>query len=358
MKRLIAMLAASILIVGAIAFVDTRYGTQNDGIYYEVTGIRPDAKIMTVNGVDVCAEEYFYWLASVCEYLYSYTDGTVDFNAALTEDMTFGQYAKSDAAQTVTLYAVVRQLAAQKGVTLSAEDEAALDAQRAQYVEYYGSEETYLRQLQIVGVSEEMLRSIESVPYLYGHLAELYCTEGGELYPSEEDLASFGREGGYVTAQLLYFSTVELDAAAVEEVRTKAETYAQRWQSAADKTAAYLTRCEELGLSADAAGLTFEPNSSDAVVCSAVEKLAVGEISDVIEGTSGFYVALRLDLNGNALAQDLFSLLMSELQSTAKVEYSDSLYDSIDAGTFYADLDAARTAMLQEIMAELASQVQ
>ena len=49
---------------------------------------------------------------------------------------------------------------------------------------------------------------------------------------------------------------------------------------------------------------------------------------------------------------------MSELQSTAKVEYSDSLYDSIDAGTFYADLDAARTAMLQEIMAELASQVQ
>ena len=358
MKRLIAMLVASILLVGAIAFVDNRYGTDDNGLYYEVTGIRPDAQIMTVNGQAVCAEEYFYWLASVCEYLYSYTDGTVNFNSKLTEDMTFGQYAQSDAAQTVTLYAVVRQLAAQKGVTLTAEDEAALDAQRAQYVEYYGNEETYLRQLKIIGVSEKMLRSIESVPYLYSHLAELYCTEGGELYPSAEDLAGFGKEGGYVTAQLLFFATTDLEASAVEEVRTKAADYVQRWQSASDKTATYLTMCQELGLSADAAGLTFEPNSSDPVVCSAVSKLAVGEISGVIEGENGFYVALRMELNANALAQDLFSLLMSELQSSAKVEYTASLYDSIDVATFYADLDALRTAMLQEIMSELASQVQ
>ena len=358
MKRLIAMLVASILLVGAIAFVDTRYGTDDNGLYYEVTGIKPDAQIMTVNGQPICAEEYFYWLASVCEYLYSYTDGTVNFNAALTEDMTFGQYAQSDAAQTVTLYAVVRQLAAQKGVTLTAEDEAALDAQRAQYVEYYGGEAEYLRQLKMIGVSEKTLRSIESVPYLYSRLAELYCTEGGELYPSAEDLAGFGKEGGYVTAQLLFFSTTDLEASAAEEMRTKAASYVQRWKNAADKTAAYLTMCEELGLSADAAGLTFEPSSSDAVVCSAVANLAVGEISGVIEGASGFYVALRLDLNANALAQDLFSYLMNELQSTAKVEYNAGIYDSIDVATFYTDLDARRTAMLQEIMEELISQMQ
>ena len=356
MKRLIAMLAASILLVGAIAFVDTRYGEEN-GLYYEVTGIKPDAQIMSVNGQAVCAEEYFYWLASACEQLYSYTDGAVNFDAALTEDMTFGQYAQFDASQTVTLYSLVRQLAAQKGIALTAEDEAALDAQRAQYVEYYGSEEKYLRQLKIIGVSEKTLRSIESVPYLYSHLAELYCAEGGELYPSADDLAGFGKEGGYVTAQLLFFATTDLDASAVEELRTKAAGYVQRWQNAADKTATYLTMCSELGLSANAAGLTFEPSSSDAAVHSAVSNLAAGEISGVIEGTNGFYVALRLELNANALARELFSLLMSELQSSAKVEYAADLYDSIDVATFYADLNARRTAMLQEIMEELIDQM-
>lgn len=348
MKRLIAMLAVTLVLIGTIAFVDNRNGTQNDGLYYQVTGIRHDAQLMHVNGEAICAEEYFYWLSSVCSNLFSYTNGTVDFNATLTEEMTFGQYAKSDAARTVTLYAVVRQLAAQQGVTLSAEDEAALAGQRAQYVEYYGSEEAYLQQLELIGVSEETLHSIESTPYLYSHLAELYCTEGSALYPSKEELSGLGKSGGYVTAQLLFFPTTELDTSAVEEMRTKAESYVLRWQNADDKTAAYLTMCAELGLAADEAGLTFEPTTSDAQVHSVVSKLDVGEISGVIEGTNGFYVALRLDLNANALAQELFTILMKGLQNTAKVDYNTGLYDSIDVDAFYAGLAGARAALMQE----------
>lgn len=349
MKRLIAMLAVTLVLVGSIAFTDTRYGTRSDGLYYQVTDIRPDAQLMRINGESVSAEEYFYWLSSVCDYLYSYTNGQVDFDAALTEEMTYGQYAKSDAAETVKLYAVVRQMAAEAGVALSEEDLEALDAQRAQYVAYYGSEDAYLQQLQLLGISEEMLRSIESVPYLYGQLMAMYCAEDGVLRPSDEELRSFGEENGYVTAQLLFFPTTGLDASAVEEVRTKAENYVQRWQNESDKMTAYATMCSELGLTVDEAGLTFEPTTSDAAVCTAIGTLAEGSVSGVIEGKNGFYVAMRMALNTDALTEDLFNILLQEKQDSAKVDYSKRMYDSIDAGAFYNALSVARTMLMQEL---------
>lgn len=47
MKRFLAMLLASVLAVGIIAFATNGEGRRTDGLYYEVTGIRPDAQIMT-----------------------------------------------------------------------------------------------------------------------------------------------------------------------------------------------------------------------------------------------------------------------------------------------------------------------
>ena len=85
-KRLIAMLAATALLAGSIVFYYHKTGTRTDGVYYEATGIRPDAAILTVNGDAVSAEEYFYWLDSVCEYLASSLNAVPAFSAALTED--------------------------------------------------------------------------------------------------------------------------------------------------------------------------------------------------------------------------------------------------------------------------------
>lgn len=349
MKRLIAMLAVTLLLVGTIAFTDTRYGTRNDGLYYQVTDIRPDAQIMRINGEPISAEEYFYWLSSVCDYLYSYTNGQLDFNAALTQEMTYGQYAKFDATETVKLYAVVRQMAAEAGIELTEEDLAALEEQRAQYVAYYGSSEAYLQQLQLLGISEEMLHNIESVPYLYGHLLQMYCLKDGALRPSDEELYAFGEEKGYVTAQLLFFPTTGLEPSAVEEVRVKAESYAQRWQDMIDKTAAYITMCDELQLAADEAGLTFEPTSSDPAVCTTIATFEEETIIGVIKGEDGFYVARRLALNTDALTEDLFNILLQEKQDSAKVEYSKKLYDSVDVETFYTGLNMARTLLSQKM---------
>ncbi len=349
MKRLIAVLAASILLVGLIAFHDTRYGTRTDGLYYKATGIHPDAQILRVNGEGVSAEEYLYWLSSVCDYLYSYTNGQVDFSAALTEEMTFGEYAKTDAVETVKLYALVRQIAEKEQLTLRQEDLDALEQQRAQYISYYGSEDAYLQQLQLLGINEEALRSIDSVPYLYAQIHDLHCSEDGRLRPSDEALLAHGQESGYVTAQLLYFATTGLDEASIAKVQAKAADYAARWQAESDKMAAYYIMASELNLEVDEAGLTFEPTTSDPAVCQAVEKLDIGAVSGVIEGESGYYVAMRMDLNADAMTEDLFNIYLQELQDSAKVDYSKKLYNSIDAGNFYITLNAERTFLMEQL---------
>ena len=72
MKRFAAMLVVSVLMVLWIASGDRMSsGQRTDGLYYEVPGIHPDAVLMRINGEDIAAEEYLYWLAYDCEYLTS-----------------------------------------------------------------------------------------------------------------------------------------------------------------------------------------------------------------------------------------------------------------------------------------------
>ena len=349
LKRLIAMLAVTALLAGSIAFYYHKTGARTDGVFYAATGIRPDAPLIYVDGDAVSAEEYFYWLDSVCEYLASSLNAVPDFSAQVTDEMTLGQFAKADAANTTILYAVARQMAEEYGVTLHADDVAALDAQRAQYVAYYGSEEIYLQQLQILGVTEELLRSIDEVPYLYNRMYQRYADPTDPLYPGEEALKAYAQEQGYVTAQLLYLTTEGLDETAKADMKTTAANYAAQLQAAADKQAVYETLAGQLGLTVSEAGLTFCAADSDTAVYEAVAALAPGQVSGVIETEGGCYVALGMEPNYASLAEVLFNIRLQERQDSAKVEYSGKLYDSIDVTAFYTALYEARAALMLQL---------
>ena len=131
MKKAWIRLAASVvlsalLVVGISASGILTNGHRTDGLFYQASGIRPDAELLTVNGETIDAEEYLYWLAYDCEYL-AYNVQDLDFDAELSEGMTYGAYAKQDALETVKLYAVVRQWAKRGNVTLSDADRLAPD---------------------------------------------------------------------------------------------------------------------------------------------------------------------------------------------------------------------------------------
>ena len=351
-KRFLIMLVISALLATGLYTYYDRNGLRTDGLYYQATGIRPDAQIMTVNGQKVEAEEFFYWLDSACEYLNSYAGGNLDFNAQVTEEMTFGQYVKSDAANTITLYQVVRQMAEKHNISLTQEDLAALAAQREQYVAYYGGEEGYAMQLQLLGVGEALMNRVEEVPYLYNRMYQVYCDPTSDLYPGDEALQAYGDENGFVTAQLLYFPTEGLDETALADMKAKAEDYAKQLTDATDKQGTYETLATQLGLTVNADGLTFCAADTDATLYQPVAALTAGQVSGVIETPGGYYVALRMDTNYASLTEVLFNIYLQEWQDSAKVEYSDKLYDSLDAGAFYTGMDELRMALVESLMTQ------
>ena len=339
--RFLAGMIASAVLVGAFALTGgMKSGKRTDGLMYQASGLHPDGELMSINGQVVSCEEYLYWLAQDCEYLASQVEG-LDWNAAVTEGMTFAEYAKADAAEAVKQHAVVRAWAQEAGITLTDADKAEMAAQRKQYVTYYGSEEAYLRQLELVGISEETLELTQAGQYLYRDLYEAFSTPGSGLYPDEATLADYAAAQKYMG---VYVVTVDDD----KDAEGVARDLLARWQAAEDKESEYAAICEELGQEIGSA-VTLAAVEGDPL-SSAIEALEVGGMDVVIDpyedGTC--YVVMRTETDMSAVAQTYFDVLWEQRLESAVVVTNSKLYDAIDAGTFYQALAQLRADMAAE----------
>ena len=339
--RFLAGMIASAVLVGAFALTGgMKSGKRTDGLMYQASGLHPDGELMSINGQVVSCEEYLYWLAQDCEYLASQVEG-LDWNAAVTEGMTFAEYATADAAEAVKQHAVVRAWAQEAGITLTDEDKAEMAAQRKQYVTYYGSEEAYLRQLELVGISEETLELTQAGQYLYRDLYEAFSTPGSGLYPDEATLADYAAAQKYMG---VYVVTVDDD----KDAEGVARDLLERWQAAEDKESEYAAICEELGQEIGSA-VTLAAVEGDPL-SSAIEALEVGGMDAIIDpyedGTC--YVVMRTETDMSAVAQTYFDVLWEQRLESAVVVTNSKLYDAIDAGTFYQALAQLRADMAAE----------
>lgn len=341
--RLAASAVLSVLLVAGISASGIlTNGHRTDGLFYQASGIRPDAELLTVNGETIDAEEYLYWLAYDCEYLSSYVQD-LDFDAELSEGMTYGAYAKQDALETVKLYAVIRQWAQQGGVTLTDADREALESQRQQYITYYGSEDAYLRQIQGMGVSETMFNTINQGYYLYAGVRQSFCTPGSALYPAQEDIDALVQQEGYATSLLLYWP---LDGQDDDNTRLAAENFAQQLRDAQDVTAAYLDLAAQLGMEdVTEAGVTASAGDMGETLAAAVSALEPGQVSDVIDTGSALYVAVGKELDQSAVVSALFDARIKAAVADAQVDYNTRLYNKLSVGDFYTKLQEARSSL-------------
>ena len=323
MKRFAAMLAVSVLMVLWIASGDRMSsGQRTDGLYYEVTGIHPDAVLMRINGEDISAEEYLYWLAYDCEYLTSYVPN-LDFSAEVSNGMTYGSYAKADAVETVKLYALLRQWAKQYNVSLTEEDEARLQQQR-----------------QLLGISEDTFDSINRMYLLYARLHDLYTADGSAMHPTQEAIDAFAQEKGYVTVKLLYWP-----ASGGENSQAQAQDFAARLSTAEDKDALYAEMAQQLGIEAGDTGRTFSAETLGDTLSAAFSALEPGQVSDVIATDEGWYVAIGQTLDESSVLDEMFTENVTQARSELTVEYNQGLYDKLDAGDFYSRLTARQSEL-------------
>ena len=252
--------------------------------------------------------------------------------------MTYGDYAKTEALETVKLFSVVRAWVQEAGVTLTEEDQAELETQRQAYVEYYGGEEAYQQQLAAMGVAEEAYDRISETAFLYQRLETEFSTEGSALYPDGAALAQYAADNGYLTGRAIY---VPAGDGAEEE----ANGYLKRMQDAEDKIAEHAAICQERGVD-QKDSITFTMTEGDPV-CEAAMALAANEVSDVIAVDEGYYIFLREETDLSAVLPAYFNALLQARRSEANVVYNEELYASIDTSAFYQTLTQLRSQLSQ-----------
>lgn len=139
MRRALAAAGAAVLLLSGCA----AEREPPSGLYYEATGVAPDAALLTVNGREVPASRYFYWLAADCGYLAQQAGGEPDWSAD-AGGLTLDSYVKDQALSAAVFCAVIEEQAQLCGCVLTAADLAAMDRDWAAQVRDAGGEDAYL----------------------------------------------------------------------------------------------------------------------------------------------------------------------------------------------------------------------
>ena len=350
MKRL----TACILTLTAVLFLSAcGEADAESGLFYEASGIRPDTVLLSVDGREVTARRYLYWLACACDHIAGYYDSGDGIQWGDTVDgQTLEEYARDQALESAALYATVENWAEDYACTLTDEDRTAMDREWAARVAQYGGEEAYLDVLSRMGLDRTEAEAISGDYYLYRHLYELYCTEGSQLAPAEHDLETFAQEQGYLTVDHIWISTADADPAdpeAAAACRARAEEAFSKLNGSADPLNDFAvlaaTYSDETDRDQHPSGYTCKAGDGTlpAACEEAVLALEEGQFSGVVEADDGFYLLLRKPLDLDAVAPDYFDALLQAAADSAEVSAARA-YEDLNVQQFYDGLQQARAA--------------
>ena len=343
--RFIAGLAASLILVGAVAIVTQR---SSRNLYQNASGVDPDSTVMTIDGQDVSAKEYLYWLGYYCDYYNQYLQymGVSDWNMELSEGFTAGdfiaQQSELETLSMVTQYAVIDSWANEAGITLTDDDLANIAAQRESSIAQLGSEKAYLQNLQAMGIDDDFVVHSLSHSFLISHLYEAYCTEGSSLYPGAESIAAYEDSHEYLGALILFVDTCEMGEAEKAVVLAQMEDYAASLRESEDMDAAFAVIAEKLGM--NTAVTTFAAEQMEEKFVTALKALPMDAVSDVIATDEGYYVAVHRAPDTEIILNDMLNDAFAERCQNADVSCNDKVYGSIHTLTFYQKLLAAQSA--------------
>ena len=369
-KRLLSFLGAA-AITAALTFAVVSLspsngftsGTMQEGLCYEATGVAPDAIVASLNGNGASADLVAYWIGYDVSYLNSYmqyyTGSSINWDDTLSDGMSVADYVKASVLSSVKQHLVLENLASKYGVTLTAEQEAAMAESDQSYIDQYGSEDAFEAEIAKLGMRRETYDRVARSNYLYQNLYQLYNTEGSALYASDEDLAVYAANQNYITADHILLSTKDLTTgealtdeqkaekkALAEEIKQKLDAcegdideLTALFQELADQYS------EDPGRETYPTGYTFTTGSMVQEFEDAAYALSEGEVSEVVESSFGYHILLRLPLDKAAAADEVrdeyFSNFIAEQMDSAVIATSED-YDKLDPQTIYEAIVAAQ----------------
>lgn len=341
MKKRTALFVSLVLALALLAGCTPR----PSGLFYELTGIDPAAAMLRVEGREVPAERYLYWVLDAADYIVREfpdlcgADGLPDWEAEVEPGVSVKDYILRDALDTAKMYVIVEKWAEDYGVTLSEASEQALDQELKSAAEQMGGEEAMARYLASRGLSEESYRWMARLFYLYANMLALTKEEGSPLYIEDEVLYQFEDvtpESVLADHILLLFPEEESERKAARESMDQvlAAILADEEPAAAFQFVADNYSEDE--------GRAYYPNgylvTAEAPYVQAFKDTALSleeyEISGVVESEFGWHIIMRKPLR-DYVADLYLAERITEAMEEASVEWEDCA-EAFSLEAFYA----------------------
>lgn len=324
--------------------------------------------VMTVDGAEVSAEEYLYWLGYATEYVGYYQFGDP---AAIDWEMDTGsgtvtEYLINNARDLAAFNQVIRNQCAERNITLTDEEKAELDQQLADAVETSGGQDAFELALKEVNRTEDGLRSMyEASNFLYASLQNQLFPAQDAASLTAEELAQWAADNGKMQVKHILFKTVDdsgnpLSDEEIAAARQKAEDTLAQLQASDDMENLFdqlMNELSEDGRYSDGTlgapdGYLFGEGEMVQEFEDAAKALGEHELSGIVETSYGYHILLRLPVD-TEMAREAWaseqeanlSTQMNDQMTTwmdeAVVETNDT-FASIDPKDYYERLSAYR----------------
>ncbi|MFI3249445.1 MAG: peptidylprolyl isomerase [Eubacteriales bacterium] len=354
-----------------------------------LSGLASDTVVATAGEVEITVGELLFFasseLTNYLSSLYSYGLTELPWDAA-DEEYTFAESFLQAALETTVLHKILPGIATDLEIELTQEDLDAISNLSVEVLASVDGNETFYQYLMWQSMlSDELFADNMKASSLYTHISNFYFTEGGEFYPSDDEILTLLEEESYFNTKHVLLATVDMSAPIYDDdgVFTgefeplSDEVIADAKSTALDIIDQLNAETEDrdelmselMVLHTDDLDMTGAPNGIDGYQVGLGEmleeyeaaslELEVGEISDIVETAYGYHVIYRLPLVADASTRSgLLNERAYELQNSwledAGVE-TNEVFDSIDLQTFYENLTALRTQIniiLDEALSE------
>ena len=242
-------------------------------------------------------------------------------------------YLIDDAVQAITQYQVILDKAKEYGYKLEPADEEELANTREYYVDYFGGEEAYQRQLASEGLDEELFTKLNTVPILYRKIYAAFLSADGPFVPSDEEFSRFLSDNGYIRAKHILLSTQDDEGNPLSDVERsrkyqEAKDILFQLNFATDLVETFDTlmqeRSEDNGLTVYPGGYTFRRGEMVAPFEDTAYSMEPGQLSEIVESDFGYHIILRepLDMELAKDDPDIYDTFLEECFSKLLTTWS------------------------------------
>lgn len=316
-------------------------------------GMEASDTALTVNGQEVPADLFLYWLALNCAYFQQ--------NYGLPLDGSYGNAVLQDSLTMTAYYVIMEQKVLEEGCPLTDEQRSEIQAEMVA-----DGQETYDNRKLLFNLTDETMEFIYSVTDYYDNLLHTLTSA-----PTQDELNQYVYQAKHIlllTVDMDGTPTVQdgayvypsLDEETIAEKKALADDLLAQLRSSDDPEALFdelmNEYSEDTGLESNPDGYTTTVGQMVPAFEETALSLEFGEISDVVESSYGYHIILRgevedLDSYADQYRQSLLDARIDQWLEDVEVTPVETI-ENLDVANFYNRYNAWQTAMAEQLQAD------